>query len=368
MTILDRYITRKCLAAIALVITVLAALTLLFALIEELDEGNANYGFSQALQYLLLTMPRRIEELLSYGVFIGLLLALGNLSEGGELTAIRAAGVSPNRLLIALLPTLSVCLFFNIALSELISPAGERAAERGKQQVLMNLADTGQLESTLINPRHGIWLRRDLDSGSEYAHIQGIDQQGRLIKLQLYEVNEKNQLVATRLAEEGSFDAKYKHWVLKDVTTTQLSDRASESFNEPTRIWEHSANPEQLATQAFSDPRKMTVTQIWHYLSRVELHRAASAPFELTFWQKMLTPLTYLSMALMALAVVIGPLRNTGIGQRLTLGLFIGLGFKYLQDLFAPMAVVFNLPSAIAVLIPALIFFTVAQGMIRRNA
>ena len=58
--------------------------TLLFALIEELDEDNANYGFAQAIEYLLLTMPRRIEELLSYGVFIGLLLALGNLAEGAS--------------------------------------------------------------------------------------------------------------------------------------------------------------------------------------------------------------------------------------------------------------------------------------------
>ena len=139
MTVLDRYLTRQCVIAIATVIGVLAALTLLFALIEELDEGNANYGFSQALHYLLLTMPRRIEELLSYGVFIGLLLALGNLAEGGELTAIRAAGVSPRRIILGLLPTLGLCLALNLALSEFLSPAGERAGEQSKQQTLLNL-------------------------------------------------------------------------------------------------------------------------------------------------------------------------------------------------------------------------------------
>ena len=112
----------------------------------------------------------------------------------------------------------------------------------------------------------------------------------------------------------------------------------------------------------------MTVMQIGRYLSRGEQHRIASVPFELMFWQKVLTPLTYLSMALMAIAVVIGPLRHTGIGQRLTIGLFIGLGFKYLQDLFAPMAVVFNIPSVLAVMIPALIYLAVAQRMIRNNA
>ena len=367
MTLLDRYLTRQCVIAIATVVGVLAALTLLFALIEELDEGNANYGFSQALQYLLLTMPRRIEELLSYGVFIGLLLALGNLAEGGELTAIRAAGVSPRRIIVALLPTLGICLALNLALSEFLSPAGERAGVQSKQQALLG-QPIGASAVSFITPKDGIWLRRSLDNGSEFAHIGGIDQQGRLVNVHVYQVNALNQLVASRQAASGNFDANKKQWLLQNVATTALSDRAIESFEEATWVWANSVNPDQLATQAFSDPRKMTVVQIWQYLSRTEQHPIASIPFELTLWQKVLTPLTYLSMALMALAVVIGPLRHTGIGQRLTIGLFIGLGFKYLQDLFAPMAVVFNVPSVLAVMIPALIYLAVAQRMIRNNA
>ena len=367
MTLLDRYLTRQCVIAIATVVGVLAALTLLFALIEELDEGNANYGFSQALQYLLLTMPRRIEELLSYGVFIGLLLALGNLAEGGELTAIRAAGVSPGRIIVALLPTLGICLALNLALSEFLSPAGERAGVQSKQQALLG-QPIDNSSAPFITPKDGIWLRRSLNSGSEFAHIGGIDRQGRLANVHVYQVNALNQLVASRQADSGNFDANNNQWLLQNVATTVLSGRAIESFNEATWVWANPVNPEQLATQAFSDPRKMTVMQIGRYLSRGEQHRIASVPFELMFWQKVLTPLTYLSMALMAIAVVIGPLRHTGIGQRLTIGLFIGLGFKYLQDLFAPMAVVFNVPSVLAVMIPALIYLAVAQRMIRNNA
>lgn len=367
MTLLDRYLTRQCVIAIVTVVGVLAALTLLFALIEELDEGNANYGFSHALQYLLLTMPRRIEELLSYGVFIGLLLALGNLAEGGELTAIRAAGVSPQRIILALLPTLGICLAVNFALSEFLSPAGERAGMQSKQQALLG-QPIGNSAAPFITPKDGIWLRRRLASGSEFAHIGGIDRQGQLANVHVYEVNALNQLIASRQADSGNFDAESVHWELQNVATTALNDRTIESFSEATWVWANPVNPEQLATQAFSDPRKMTVVQIWRYLSRGEQHRIASVPFELTFWQKVLTPLTYLSMALMALAVVIGPLRHTGIGQRLTIGLFIGLGFKYLQDLFAPMAAVFNVPSVLAVMIPALIYLAVAQRIIRNNA
>ena len=65
MSVLDRYVTRQCLVAIATVIAVLALLTLLFALIEELDDSHPDYGFMQALEYLMpvsythLTLPTK---------------------------------------------------------------------------------------------------------------------------------------------------------------------------------------------------------------------------------------------------------------------------------------------------------------------
>ena len=372
MSVLDRYLTRKCLLAIATVVTVLAALTLLFALIEELDEENTGYGFAQALEYLLLTMPRRIEELLSYAVFIGLLLALGNLSEGGELTAMRAAGVSPKRLIIGLIPTLATCLLLSFLLSEFLSPSGERIGEQRKRGAMLQLetdrASWQDQDPQTITPSTGVWLRRVVVEGSEYAHIASIDNEGRLRQIYLYEVDDAQRLVTTRQASTGYFDLQLNHWVLERVSSTELLGSSSRSSASDTWIWANPVNPQQIATQAFSDPRKMTMRQIWVYLSRSELHRIASVPFEISFWQKAMAPLTYISMALMALAVVIGPLRHTSIGQRLTMGLFIGLGFKYLQDLFAPMATVFHLPSILAVAIPALIYLAVAQRLIQRNA
>ena len=72
-------------------------------------------------------------------------------------------------------------------------------------------------------------------------------------------------------------------------------------------------------------------------------------------------------MALLALAIVLGPLRSTGLGPRLALGLLVGLSFKYLQDLFAPMSVVFALPP-IAVALPVLLYIVAGWLLIRRYA
>ncbi len=368
MTVLDRYLTRKCSLGVFLVLAALSGLTLSFSLLDELNKDHANYGFNEALRFLLLTMPRRIEELMPYGIFIGLLLVLGNMAESGELTAFRAAGVSPWRLGIALLPTLLMFLVLHLALSELVSPAGERAAKQSKQRALMGLTDTELANASVITPADGVWLRRDTDSGAEYAHVGGIDNRGKLTGLLLHRVDTSNRLVEAIAASSGDYAEDQRQWVLSDVRVTRMSPRRSESTLVQTMIWPNPVNPQQLASQAFADPRKMTLSQIWQYLSLEDRSKAASLPFELKFWQTIITPLTYLSMALMALAVVIGPLRQTSMGQRLTVGLFIGLGFNYLQELFGPMAAVFSVPTVLAVLLPTLIYFWVAQRMIARNA
>lgn len=368
MTILDRYLTRKCLGGITLVIAALAGLTLSFALIEQLNRDYANYGFFEALEFLLLTTPRRIEELMSYGIFIGLLLVLGNMAESGELTAIRAAGISPWRISAALLPTLFLFFVINLGLSEWVSPAGERTAKQHKQRVILGLGDQPLPATASVTLKEGVWLRRELDAGHEYAHVRGIDAQGHLTGLLLYRVDAANRLTQTLFADTGQYDGSAGQWLLFDVSTTTLAASGSSAEQLASMIWPNAINPEQLASEAYSDPRKMTLSQIQHHLSLENKPKAARLPYELKFWGKILTPLTYLSMGLMALAVVIGPLRQTSMGQRLTIGLFIGLGFKYLQDLFAPMAVVFSVPTVLAVMIPALIYLAVAYRMILRNA
>ena len=110
MQTVDRHLTVQCLRAIALVAVSLTSMMLLFALFDELAESADRYGLDDALNYLWRTLPRRLEDLLVYSVFIGYLAALGQMAEQGELTALRAAGVSPKRFMRGLAPSMLLCL------------------------------------------------------------------------------------------------------------------------------------------------------------------------------------------------------------------------------------------------------------------
>ena len=91
-TVLGRYVIRQVLLGTVLAAILLVALDALFALIDELDDlGRGDYGMTELLAYVALTLPGRMYEMLPSAALLGGLLWLGNLAAHSELTAMRAA-------------------------------------------------------------------------------------------------------------------------------------------------------------------------------------------------------------------------------------------------------------------------------------
>ena len=151
MYTLDRYITRQANRTIFVVMAALVSLISLFALFEEMDESQVTYGLAEAASYVLKTMPRRIDEILVYGLFIGYLITLGRFAETNELTICRVAGMSPTRLCLALAPSMVLWLLISVVVAETIAPASERSAEVEKLQAQYGEDALGRLG--------GLWLR-----------------------------------------------------------------------------------------------------------------------------------------------------------------------------------------------------------------
>ena len=196
-------------------------------------------------------MPRRIEELMPYGIFIGLLLVLGNMAEGGELTAFRAAGVSPWRLGAALLPALLLVLLVNFC-PERVGLAGGRTS----RQTWQTTGDYGVertilIESSTITPEDGVWLRRTLEDGQEYAHVGGVDNQGKLTGLLLYRIDASNRLVEAVFAASGSYLPAQEQWQLSDVEVTTLSAGSSASRQLRTLVWHNPISPNSSPAKHF---------------------------------------------------------------------------------------------------------------------
>ncbi|MGF1527064.1 MAG: LptF/LptG family permease, partial [Candidatus Competibacterales bacterium] len=106
MTLISRYIAAQVLQKGFWVLLGLLAVFALLELAEQMEDvGRGDYQLTDALLYVVLTLPRRALELWPVAVLVGGSIALGSMAACGELTALRGAGVSAKRLVGGMLAT-----------------------------------------------------------------------------------------------------------------------------------------------------------------------------------------------------------------------------------------------------------------------
>ena len=210
-----------------------------------------------------------------------------------------------------------------------------------------------------------VWIRDD----RMYMHIQAFSEKdgGTLWGVRQYWLDNNQQLQRTG-SKYATYNSTRKNWVLHNGRQTTLTPQNTSVDEFSERPWENAITPKLLSNQAFLEPKRMSLLGLNDQIDFLQQQQLQATQYELAFWSRILKPLNYFGMALLALAIVLGPLRSTGLGPRLALGLFVGLSFKYLQDLFAPMSVVFALPAPLAVALPVLLYIVAGWLLIRRYA
>lgn len=360
--IIDRYVTQVCALA---TLGATAAITLLlstFGFLEELAETDAAYTFWDACWFLLQTLPRRVDELLIYGVLVGYLLALGKLAEAGELTALRTAGMSPSRLMLSLAPSLLMWIVISLSLSEWLAPLGERWAVADKIQA-KQAAPAAQTTTA------GLWLK---DEGL-FMQVGSMSPSGELTGVTQYWLDDEGKLIETVIAETAQYDATIGQWTLIAGEAIQFSDITTDArriLREPfrSRQWSSNITPNMIADQAYVDPAKMSMLALVRQVQFFQGQNLSDTAFQLALWNRITRPLMLVCLAYLALAAVLGPLRQTGIGLRLSAALMVGLGLRYLQDLTGLTAYLFAVPAALAAAVPIACAGGSAHWLLKRDA
>ena len=343
---IDRYLCRAVLSAAGVVLLALTALVAVFALIEELGEGHSAYGALDAAWYVFQTLPRRVWELLPYVLFLGSLIGLGKLASQSELVALRAAGLSVRRLTGAMAWAVAMTWALGLATGEWIAPASEASAEAHKARILRDSA--GLRGSAGVEFKGGYWYRE----GSLYMHVEALDDNGELLGVRQYWLNDRGRLSLAREAARAEFlgaaDAG-GDWLLRDGLETHLSDDRllAQPFSE--LVWRSQIDPDLISERLLVDARKLSLLDLRRQISYLQREGLDATSQLIAFWSKCLQPASLFGLVLLALASVLGPLRDVGIGVRISAGIVVGLSFKYLQDLFAPMAAVYELAPSLAV-------------------
>ena len=351
MVKLDRYIGTSVFFAILAVLGIIVGLALLFAYIDELGDISATYGLLDAGVWVLLTIPRRIYEMLPMAALIGCLIGLGNLASSSELTIMRAAGVSIRRIVWAVMKPMLVIMLAGVLIGEYLAPWSENLAQANRAMA----QGGGEAQSS----KRGLWHRQ----GDEFIHINAVQPNGVLLGVTRYQFDAERNLLSASFARRALFQSD--HWQLEDVVTTQLQEQSTAVVNSPSQRWDVELNPQLLGTVVL-EPEALSVTGLWRYIHYLADQGLANGRYWLAFWTKILQPLVTAALVLMAISFIFGPLRSVTLGQRVFTGVLVGFVFKIGQDLLGPSSLVFGFPPLLAVLIPAAICALAGLVMLRR--
>lgn len=351
-TVLGRYVIAHVLTGTLLVLLLLVALDAVFAMIGELgDVGRGNYGLWEALVYVLLTLPRRIYEMVPTAALLGSLLWLGNLAANSELTAMRAAGVTLGRLVFWVLQGGLIVVLGMVALGELVAPGAEARGQNLK---------TFAFDERLTVSRIGLWAR----DGNRIVHADAVLPGERLGDVRVIEMGPDRQVISITRARLAS--PKAGAWVLSDVERSELSATGVRAERLEEERVEQLLAPEYLGVLVI-EPRQMAALDLFSYITYLRENQLDSAPYEVAFWQRLTMPASTWVMLLLAIPFLFGRQREGGAGRRLFIGVVLGVSFVLVMRVMTHMGMVYELPPWLAASAPLWLFLAIALVALSRT-
>ena len=358
MKALDRYIRYNVLLAILLVLLVMAGLDFLFTVFDELGGTNERYGTRDAINFVLMTMPRHIYDLLPMTCLMGAVIGLGILASSNELVVMQAAGIKVSRIVWAVMKPTALIMVGGILLGEYVAPPMELQGQINKSLV------QGQ---DRIQSRAGYWLK----DGRQFLHATAIEPGGVLHGVTIYEFDAERQPAQVLFAEQATYDPGAAGWTLHAVEQTRFEaedDGVSSQFlTHDSLVWALAITP-QLLEVLVVDADKMAISDLYRYASYFETQGQDAAQYFLAFWKKLLQPLTTAVLVLVAISFIFGPLREATMGSRVFVAICFGLLFLILQRFLNTISLVYDLNPLAAVLLPIMLSALAGVYLLRRAA
>lgn len=352
MTLIDRYIARTIIGGTLIALMVLSALFAFVDFVSEIGKvGQGQYGIDDAIYYVLLSLPKRIYEIFPTSVLIGSLLGLGALAGNSELTVMRAAGLSVMRLVRSVLQAGLVLVFLVALVGEVIVPPSERKAQTVKAVALK--------QDISLGGQHGFWAR----DGLRYLYVGQVYPDLQLGDVEVYELSETKQL--QRITKASSARFVNGVWKLYSVEQSTVTADEVTSKSLATDEWPELLNPDVFKVVSIR-PSNMSALDLYHYSNYLRRNELDASHYRLAFWIKVITPISSLVMLLIALPFVFTSQRSGGSGQRLLVGLLLGIGFFMLNRIMNHLGQVYGVPPLLSAVVPVSLVAIIGVLAIRR--
>ncbi|MDH5325732.1 MAG: LPS export ABC transporter permease LptG [Gammaproteobacteria bacterium] len=352
MKILDRYIGWSVIINMVVVMVVLLSLFTFVGFFEEVDYiGKGRYGVSEAILYIVLSLPSLISQLMPMTALLGCTVGLGMLAGNSELVAIRSAGVSLRRIVWSVMKVGILAMVFVAVVGEWVGPHSERLA-----QTLRSVALSNQLS---MGGKQGLWAK----DGTNIINARKFLPGERLGEIYIYEMDDQHRLIRLIQAQTASY--RNERWILENVLQNELKENQVITAAKKELAWDTTISPDLLSVVTVK-PNTLSTWGLYQYIEYLQANGLSSSNYVQAFWSKLASPLATGIMVLLAIPFVFGPLRSVSVGQRVLVGVLTGVAFHLLTQTFAYVGLVFKLNSAFSVFLPLILAAMAAYWLFKR--
>ena len=119
-------------------------------------------------------------------------------------------------------------------------------------------------------------------------------------------------------------------------------------------IWDSLLDPGMLSLLVV-DPHILPAWGLYRYIRFMEENGLNATSYQVAFWTKMSTPLVILAMMSLSVPLLFGALRTVGVGQRVFVGVLIGVVFYWFTRASSQLAVVYSLSPLLSAFLPGIL-------------
>ncbi len=365
MNRIERYLASVVVGHTVLVMVVLLVIFGFFEFMNQVSKLTEEYTLAKGSLYTLLKLPVYSYEVFPIVLLIGALMGLGRLANQSELTVLRVTGWSIKRILWAVLKTALMMWLIIAMIGEWVAPASEAYAKKLRAEALN--------KSFSVGSGSGFWIK----DGRRYIHVKQAVSSTELRGITVYELDDDGVRQLVQIAR-GYY--QQGQWKFEKSVTQTLAFQEPKAYIEGVTVlpWLSIAiessdvlkmsfplTPEALQNLEI-ETRYLSMWDLYQHIQFLQSNDLETGAYQLEFWRKAAMPVVVVAMIAIVFPLIFGSIRQVSMGQRIFLGVLLGMGFHLLNQLVGNLTVVYHWPVVLGAFLPALLLLFVALFWLQR--
>jgi len=314
--ILSRYIGRRLILMITIILVIIVTLSLTFELMEEGDNiaGRTDQLIPAISRYIALRLPEVTAELLPFATLIGTVIAIGLLLRHNEIVAIWNSGISALGIMRAVIPVGLLIVVIQIALDDQVVPPTRATLEA------WGVGKAAQREGMLKSGSASVWLL----AGDDVVHIPAkAASAAHFQHLEIFRRDETGLLSNYTYAADARRDGS--NWLLSNVIQRTVDPPSIETV--PYMIWQAPDAVEHIPLIAKLQ-KDLRLDQLWRLVVNAGFGQRSPELYQTWFHYRIAAAFAPLLLILLVVSLA-QRFRRTGTFVRLMISSF-GIGFAFM--------------------------------------